>query len=184
MAIIYTDEVRISELPESVTPTEGDLIEISTPTPQGDLPYASKKMSFNTFANWIVSVLNFNSLNTISKTIIGAINEIKNKNLNDLGDVTITTPTNGQYLKYNDQTQEWENSGADFYFDVIATLSQGNNTVTLTDPRITTNMTVQIFVHPNFYGVVPGSITIEAGRCILTFPSQSSYMPVKARFYA
>lgn len=54
-----------------------------------------------------------NNLETTDKTIVGAINEINSKpsvtSLSALTDVTLTTPADGEVLKYDEATEKWIN---------------------------------------------------------------------------
>jgi len=72
------ENVKISELPLGTDNLNGnEVIEISSPQPEGsEHPYKSKKLTLSRLGNWIGSVLNFDSLQTNAKNIIGAINEL------------------------------------------------------------------------------------------------------------
>lgn len=77
------------------------------------------------------------ALQTTSKTIIGAINEVAqggggggSSTLAGLTDVTITTPSNNQVLKYNSSTNKWENGSGSGTTTSLSDLSD----VTLTTP--------------------------------------------------
>ena len=74
-----SQNVKISDLPsiEQIDANGNDMVEVSSPQPDGtEYPYNSKKISFSRLGNWIGTILNFDSLQTDNKTIIGAINEL------------------------------------------------------------------------------------------------------------
>lgn len=100
--------------------------------------------------------------------------------LSDLTDVTVTSPINGQILKYNGT--EWvnanESSGAG-YVDVIGTLTAGQTSITLSDASITTDSTFDFYT--DTYGVNPTAISVSTGSITLTFESQSTSVGVKVR---
>lgn len=64
------ETVRISELTEQQNIDNNDLIEISTSNIQ------SKKTPISNFFNWVGNSLSFSPLKTTSKTVVGAINEL------------------------------------------------------------------------------------------------------------
>lgn len=74
-----SQNVKISDLPsiDQIDANGNDMVEVSSPQPDGaEHPYNSKKISFSRLGNWIGTILNFDSLQTDNKTIIGAINEL------------------------------------------------------------------------------------------------------------
>ena len=108
-------EKKISELDSAAQINTDDITVLS----QGNsgTGFASVKATILAIANKIVSGVNFSSaLQTTDKTITGAINEVAQgggggaSELDDLDDVSISSPSNGQVLKYNSQTEEWENA--------------------------------------------------------------------------
>lgn len=85
-------------------------------------------------------------------------------NIGDLSDVTITTPTNGQVMKYNATTQKWENG----------TGGGGGNTVELTqtqydalqvkDPDTTYIITDADTIDMDDYALVSDITTLTSGK--------------------
>lgn len=73
------DNIKISDLPaaESIEANGDDYIEVSAAQPvESEVPYLSRKLSLSRLGNWIGSTLNFNTLQTTAKTVVGAINEL------------------------------------------------------------------------------------------------------------
>lgn len=100
----------------------------------------------------IVTTTEYPQLQTINKTILGAINEL------DQG-----------------------GGGGASWTDVTGTLQAGNTTITLSDYMILASSTIDVYVNDVFYGVNPTSISIVAGSVTLTFEAQTSDMAVKVR---
>jgi hypothetical protein len=77
---------RISELEESTNIYNSDLMEITSPASAIYFNYLSQRSSIENFSNWLCSIFNFSTqLQTKIKTIIGAINEIFNKDKEPAG---------------------------------------------------------------------------------------------------
>lgn len=80
--------------------------------------WLTRKLTFNALGLFLNKTLNYASdLHTTNKTIIGAINEITSggaSDLDDLTDVAITTPTEGQILKYDFANHLWKNADASY----------------------------------------------------------------------
>ena len=105
--------IRTSELPLEVgIPTGEELIEISTVNTENNISaFASKKTSLSNMGKWIFNHMPFFNLKTNNKTIVGAINEIKNSGGSSIsaepnagahnaiyrGECLGTTPTAAQY---------------------------------------------------------------------------------------
>lgn len=102
--------------------------------------------------------------------------------LSDLTDVTVTSPTNGQILKYDGT--EWvnanESSGAG-YVDVIGTLVAGQTSITLSDASILTTSTLDFYT--DTYGVNPTAVSVSTGSITLTFAVQQNDLGVKVRVW-
>lgn len=107
---------KISELTTASEVKNEDNIELSQNTGSG---LVSLKTTILALANKIVSNINFTSaLQTTSKTITGAINEVAqggggggSSTLAGLTDVNIDTTTldDGQFLVFNGTSEKWEN---------------------------------------------------------------------------
>lgn len=67
------DNKSISQLTTAEQTTSSDLFETSIPN--GSLGYLSRKVSLDAIANFIANNLNYSDLQTVAKTLIGAINE-------------------------------------------------------------------------------------------------------------
>lgn len=100
--------------------------------------YVSGVVTMTTLGTKLNNNIEYSSaLQTTSKTIIGAINEVAqggggggSSTLAGLTDVDITTPTNNQVLKYNSSTNKWENGSGGGTTAGLGDLSD----VTLTTP--------------------------------------------------
>ena len=103
--------------------------------------------------------------------------------LSELEDVQITSPSNGQILKFNGT--KWVNAngggGGTPWVDFEDTLSAGSTLFAIYDSDIHSNSTIDIYVGSAFYGVNPTSVTLAEGSITMIFPAQSSAMPVKVR---
>lgn len=112
------DEKKISDLlsaPDADV-DENTLVEVST---EDNGSYSSYKGALGALFDKILRAVQFTQrLNTQNKTVFGAINEIAqgggggggSSTLSGLTDVDITTPSNGQVLKYDSTSQKWENA--------------------------------------------------------------------------
>ena len=67
------------------------------------------------------------------------------------------------------------------YVEATGTLTAGQTTVTISNANITTTSTIDPYVDPAFTGVSPTAMTLATGSVTLTFPTQSTNMPVKVR---
>lgn len=109
------DEKRISDLYTAPDVDEDTLLEVTTVDGGGNSSYKST-LSF--IFDKILKATRFTQrLNTTDKTVFGAINELQaggggggSSTLSGLTDVDITTPSNGQVLKYDSTSQKWENA--------------------------------------------------------------------------
>jgi len=99
--------------------------------------------------------------------------------LNDISDVNLSSPANGQSLVYNSTSGNWENRTP--WVDITGTLLATQTSITLSSVSITTSSTIDVYVDDSFYGVNPTAITLATGSVTLTFEAQESDMPVKVR---
>jgi len=173
--IKYSDAIRDAEAPSLNTTDVFAIAQEDAGSPTG---YSSKATKLLAIANEVVKGLNYSSdLQTTSKTIIGAINEVKSsakENLSDLTDTTITTPSNADLLAYDSSTSKWVNTKW-----VSGTLTTGNTTLTLSDASILTTSTIDIYV--DTFGIQPTNAVVSMGSITLTFLAQASDISVKVR---
>lgn len=102
--------------------------------------------------------------------------------LSSLTDVNISSPSNGQILKYNNTTSKWENAAQDIYLDQTATLSTTDpTTYTFTDAKITADSVIDPYA--DIFGVYPSSVVASAGTCTVTFPKQDTAQSMTCRIY-
>lgn len=69
----------ISELDATQTLPVGSLLLVSLEDLQSATGYESYKIASNVVANQFMTAYNFNGLNTTSKNVVGAVNEVKGK---------------------------------------------------------------------------------------------------------
>lgn len=109
---------EIHDLNPVGTVTSDDLL--ASQQDAGGSTWVTGKLSLSALGVFINNVLQYASaLHTTNKTIIGAINELKSggggaSDLDDLTDVSITMPTEGQILKYDSANQLWKNADASY----------------------------------------------------------------------
>lgn len=106
-------------------------------------------------------------LNDVEYTAGGA------SSLDALNDVSITTPTDGQIIRYNSTLTKWENGEIPSSTILTQTLSAGQTTVTFTDASITTTSLISVYAD-----VWYSSYSQSAGSFALIFPAQSADMAV------
>lgn len=90
-----------------------------------------------------------NTLTTTDKTIVGAINEVNSKpsvtSLSALTDVTLTTPADGEVLKYNSTSQKWENDeGGGTWGSITGTLSNQTDLNNALNGKVSTSSLSEI----------------------------------------
>lgn len=88
-------------------------------------------------------------------------------------DFNITSPTDGQMLKYDGTSQKWVNYG----IILTDTLAAGDSEITFTNTAITTDSDFQF--KTSIYGVNPIGISVSQGSLTLVFDPQSSALGVK-----
>jgi len=108
------DTKEISALTTAESTSASDLFETALPNAMTETGYISRKVTLGTIANFLLSTLQFSSLNTTVKNIIGAINELaqgSGQSLDTLNDVDIDaqTLTDGQGIVYDATAQKWKN---------------------------------------------------------------------------
>ena len=95
--------------------------------------------------------------------------------INDLSDVNISSPVDGQTLKYNGTTSKWENV-SDNTSLLTQTLVAGTNSVTFTNVPTTGNNIIDFYTSTGInYTAIDTSIS---GEITLTFPVQSTDVTV------
>ena len=126
--------------------------------------------------------------------------------LTDLSDVSVSSPSNGQALKYNSSTNKWENSndvGAviddsttsatkvwssnkvntelgkkeDAFTIVSGTLTAGQTSITLNSEAITANSNIMVFTSPN--EIYHSAMVATTGSVTVTFDAQASDVSVR-----
>lgn len=146
------DSKPISELITAEQTTANDLFETAIPNAMTETGYVSRKVTLGTIANFLLSTLQFSSLHTTVKNIIGAINEV----LSSAGGGTVLTATltAGQTsVTFTDDalvsTCTKKVYVPDDFFGVVPTAittDYANHTVIYTFPAQTSNMQVKLEV--------------------------------------
>lgn len=113
---------------------------------------------------WLTRKLTFNALGLFLNKVLDYASDLHTTAK------TITGAINEVFAKAN-------------YTELTSTLAVGSTTVVFTDNAIVDGCTVQPFVDEAFTGVVPtAQVTDGTNHTLtLTFPAQSSAMPVKVR---
>lgn len=112
------DDFRISELPSSASFNNGDLIEVSQVDAQSESGFTSVKKQMTEVGEMINNGIEYTlGLDTTSKKIIGAINEVNSEipsnsdfTLSGLSDTAINTPIARNTLAFDGDLQKWVNS--------------------------------------------------------------------------
>ena len=76
---------------------------------------ATEKVSADEVADYVGTSATFSGLNTTSKTPVGAINEVNAKGVEDMKDVSLSSPANGDILVYDGTLGKWKNGDANAY---------------------------------------------------------------------
>lgn len=182
------DKMKISALPSALTLDNTDEMVLN----QGaEGSKTTKKGTISVIATHFLEIFQINTLQTRAKTIVGAINELFNggggggsSTLSGLTDVNISSPSNGQVLKYNSTSSKWVNaaeSGGSSYTDVTGTLIAGNTSLTIQDAAITSSSKLDFYT--DVFGVDPTDAVASNGQVVLTFEARSSDLGVCVRVW-
>jgi hypothetical protein len=76
---------------------------------------ATEHVSGDDVADYVNTSRIYNTLETESKTPVGAINEVNRKGLGDIDDVNLSSPADGDVLVYNGTLRKWKNGDASAY---------------------------------------------------------------------
>ena len=104
-------KIKIDSLPSAVTVSTTDVL----PLVQGlEGSRTTRAATVEMLGDNIAADRNYADLQTTSKNLIGAINEVKGdagaSALADLTDVNISSPTDGQVIKYDSDSDKWVNA--------------------------------------------------------------------------
>jgi hypothetical protein len=126
---------KISELPSVLTLDINDVAAFVSKDNQN--VDQTMKVKVSEVATKVVNNIEYGSLNTSDKKVLGAINEVNGKakeNLSDLTDTTITTPSNADLLAYDSSTSKWVNTDLKGQASgSIATFSNGGNGIPVSE---------------------------------------------------
>lgn len=110
------DEMKISDLTTAPAVADNTLLETSVEDTNNPGTYDSYKATLYAIFDKVLNSTQFTQRlpDFVNQTVFGALEELKNggtgaSDLEDLGDVNITNPTDGQALVYDATNQEWVN---------------------------------------------------------------------------
>lgn len=105
------------------------------------------------------------------------------EDIDDLGNVIISSPSDKQVLEYDATTQKWKNAtpsgGGSSWTDIEGTLLAGQTSITLNSSSIKLTSTFEFFT--DVFGVCPTNAVISVGSITLTFDAQANDLGVKVR---
>lgn len=103
--------------------------------------------------------------------------------LTDLSDVSVSSPKNGQVLKYVSAQNKWMNATDAGTTPLVktGTLQAGSFGLGWEDEHIKANSNFMCFT--SIFGVNPTAVTLIDGRCFVSFPEQETAMTVEVWLY-
>lgn len=194
----------ISELTSAPAVSTTDLFETSCENQSSLSGYSSHKQTLGDISDAIGEEFTHNSLNTSSKNLVGAINEVANdKNISDTYDPTATYAV-GDYCIYNTtlykcitavdtaenfDSNKWERclitnemaAGGSSAIELAGRLAAGQTSITLTDAAISSLDNCLVDLYTSAYGVNPKTVTSENSSITMTFDALSEDLYVAVR---
>lgn len=184
------DRVKIKDLDQALQISDDAKFVFTQPNGGNNTTYAAAIIQL---AVKIAEGTTFSTLNLPAgqaKNLVNAINYIIEhggggggaSSLDELSDVNITNPTDGQVLAYDLENEKWINTtggGGIPWTDITGTLEAGETTLTISNQAITTSSTIDIYT--DVFGVAPTNQVVTAGQIVLTFESQANNIGVKVR---
>ena len=194
----------ISELTSAPAVSATDLFETSCENQSSSSGYSSHKQSLGDISDAIGEDFTHNSLNTTSKNLVGAINEVANdKNLSDTYDPTATYAV-GDYCIYNTtlykcvtavetaenfDSNKWERclitnemgGKGSSAIELAGRLAAGQTSITLTNSAISDLDNCLVDLYTSAYGVNPKTVTSETNSITMTFDALSEDLYVAVR---
>lgn len=178
------EDILLSEL-SSVQALGTSLLYVAIVDAQTASGYLSGKITAEELSNLVVNSIQYVSLNTTAKTVLGAINELQAGGGGGGSSVSwsqlIATGTKIAEITINGVATDVyaPTSGGASYTDVTGTLTAGQTSVTLSDASILTTSTIDVYT--DVFWVNPTAISVATGSVTLTFPVQSTNIGVKVR---
>lgn len=191
---------KVSEMTTAQNMTDAALEYVAVVDQNSVTGYSSRKATIAAKALTYLQTVEFPLLlNTTSKNIIGAINELAQSGSSVLTGTSAPTAQQGQngnlYVQYTAGT-----GGASDVVDAIFvkldgtwceiatgggtagtvltdTLEAGQTSLTFTDSSITTGAIIDIYT--SVFGLAPSAVSVSTGTMTLTFASQGSDVDVK-----
>lgn len=133
----------LSQMDATTTIPTGSLLLVSVEDQQAASGYASKKITSENVGNQLLAAYNYNTLNTTSKNVIGAVNELKGTELTAVLSAGSTTVTISDAAILTTST-------VDIYTDVFGvnpedvTVTTGQ--IVLTFPEQENNLNVKVVI--------------------------------------
>lgn len=184
------DRIKIKDMDQALQISDDAKFVFTQPNGGNNTTYAAAIIQL---AVKIAEGTTFSTLNLPAgqaKNLVNAINYIIEhggggggaSSLDELSDVNITNPTDGQILIYDSENEEWVNmtgGGSTPWVDITGTLVSGETTLTISNAAITTSSTIDIYT--DVFGVAPTNQVVTAGQVVLTFEAQENDIRVKVR---
>lgn len=180
-------DIILSEMSTAESLTAAALLYIAIIDAQTESGYGSRKVTTEALANLFNNSLQYAGLNTTTKTILGAINELQaggggGGSSVSWNQITATGTKIAEIIINNVQTDVYApTSGGAGYTEATATLAAGATTVTIQNAAITTSSTLDFYT--DVFGVNPTNVAVSAGEVTLTFEAQQSAVGVKVRIW-
>ena len=95
--------------------------------------------------NWLLKI-GGDALNTTAQTLSAAVNELKGlfATINNIGDVDISTPADGQLMGYDGTASKWKNVNAPVINDATLTIQQNGTSKGTFSANASSNASVNI----------------------------------------
>lgn len=155
-------EILITDLPLAENLANSDIALLVQGT-------GAKQTDLASIGGVVATSTTYSALNTTSKNLVGAVNELVSSKQNTL--------TAGTGISISSNTVSLSQTV------LTGTLTAGNTFIILTDDAITTSSTIQYFIEPptNTYdgSIRPLSATVDTGSITLTFEAQQYNIGVK-----
>lgn len=200
---------KLSEMTTAASLSANDLEYVAIGDAQSETGFSSRKATMVSKALAYLQTIEFPLLlNTTSKNIIGAINELEaggggGGTASILTGTTIPTASQGEngnlyvqyvagtggasdevvamFVKLDNEWCEIETGGGASETILTDTLEAGETSITFTDASITTGSNIRILT--SVFGVAPTAASASTGSLTLTFASQASDLDVKVVIY-
>lgn len=167
------EDIDILDLPEASTISGNDISIVVQTVGSDDI---TRKTTVDLVGNYIAGTANYDSLNTTSKQLVPAVNELAS-DINTLSSIKQDAISAGTGISISNNTVSLSQTV------ITGTLTAGNTSIIFTNSAITTNSEIRCWIEPptNTYdgSIRPLSMTIDDGSVTLNFAAQQSNIGVK-----